>query len=135
MFCFHRMFEICVTRSRHWSRLDSEVCVDFCRVRETELCETQGDVHTTSQQNNLGRLPQTIHTKTNVVISQTHWLVSQERLSPRAGTSVFIEYSAAIWRAVVLNSQLVCHTTLLPHQGALASTDNFKYSEYFYNKY
>ncbi len=26
----------------------------------------------------------------DVVISQTHWLVSQERLSPRAGTSVFI---------------------------------------------
>ncbi len=31
-----------------------------------------------------------------VVISQTHWLVSQERLSLRAGTSVFIEYSGAI---------------------------------------
>ncbi len=29
--------------------------------------------------------------KTNVVISQTHWLVSQERLSPRAGTSVFVD--------------------------------------------
>ncbi len=29
--------------------------------------------------------------------------------------------------------QLVCHTTLLPYQGALASTANFKYSEYFYN--
>ena len=28
-----------------------------------------------------------------VVISQTHWLVSQERLSPRAGTSVFIDYT------------------------------------------
>ncbi len=28
-----------------------------------------------------------------VVISQTRWLVSQERLSPRAGTSVFIEYT------------------------------------------
>ncbi len=28
-----------------------------------------------------------------VVISQTHWLVSQERLSPRAGTSVFIMYT------------------------------------------
>ncbi len=28
-----------------------------------------------------------------VVISQTHWLVSQERLSPRAGTSIFIEYT------------------------------------------
>ncbi len=26
-----------------------------------------------------------------VVISQTHWFVSQERLSPRAGTSVFID--------------------------------------------
>ncbi len=26
-----------------------------------------------------------------VVISQTHWLVSQERLSPRAGTSIFID--------------------------------------------
>ncbi len=26
-----------------------------------------------------------------VVISQTHWLVSQERLSPRVGTSVFID--------------------------------------------
>ncbi len=26
-----------------------------------------------------------------VVISQTHWLVSQERLSPRAGSSVFID--------------------------------------------
>ncbi len=26
-----------------------------------------------------------------VVISQTRWLVSQERLSPRAGTSVFID--------------------------------------------
>ncbi len=33
-----------------------------------------------------------------VVISQTHWLVSQERLSPRAGTSVFIVYSGAICR-------------------------------------
>ncbi len=31
--------------------------------------------------------------KMGVVISQTHWLVSQERLSPRAGTSVFIEYT------------------------------------------
>ncbi len=28
-----------------------------------------------------------------VVISQTHWLVSQERLSPRVGTSVFIMYT------------------------------------------
>ncbi len=28
-----------------------------------------------------------------VVISQTHWLVSQERLSPRVGTSVFIGYT------------------------------------------
>ncbi len=27
----------------------------------------------------------------SVVVSQTHWLVSQERLSPRAGTSVFID--------------------------------------------
>ncbi len=69
----------------------------------------------------------------DVVISQTHWLVSQERLSPRVGTSVFIEYSADIWWVVVLNSQLVYHTTLLPYQGALASTANFKYSEYFYN--
>ncbi len=25
------------------------------------------------------------------VISQTHWLVSQERLSPRTGTSIFID--------------------------------------------
>ncbi len=32
----------------------------------------------------------------HVVISQTHWLVSQERLSSRAGTSVFIMYSGAI---------------------------------------
>ncbi len=32
----------------------------------------------------------------SVVISQTHWLVSQERLSPRAGTSVFIEYTVLI---------------------------------------
>ncbi len=39
------------------------------------------------------------------------------------------------WHLVVmvLNSQLVCHTTLLPHQGVLASTANFKYSKYFYN--
>ncbi len=47
-------------------------------------------------------------------------------------------HSAATWRVVVLNSQLVCHTTLLPHQGVLALlafTTNFKYSEYFYNKY
>ncbi len=36
-------------------------------------------------------------------------------------------------KAVVLNSQLVCHTTLLPHQGVLASAANFNYSEYFYN--
>ncbi len=32
-----------------------------------------------------------IHAVCCVVISQTHWLVSQERLSPRAGTSVFID--------------------------------------------
>ena len=44
----------------------------------------------------------------------TNRLVSQERLSPRAGTSVFIVYNHAIWWVVVLNSQLVCHTTLLP---------------------
>ena len=33
-----------------------------------------------------------------VVISQTHWLVSQGRLSPREGTSVFIDlfFSGAI---------------------------------------
>ncbi len=31
--------------------------------------------------------------KTNVVISQTHWLVSQERLLPMAGTTLFIEYT------------------------------------------
>ncbi len=31
-----------------------------------------------------------------VVISQTHGLVSQERLSLRVGTSVFIVYSGAI---------------------------------------
>ncbi len=39
---------------------------------------------------------------------------------------------------MVLNSRLVYHTTLLPHQGVLASlafTTNFKYSKYFYNKY
>ncbi len=30
-------------------------------------------------------------------------------------------HSGAIWQAVVLNSQLVYHTTLLPHQGAVAS--------------
>ncbi len=35
-------------------------------------------------------------------------------------------------KAVVLNSQLVCHTTLLPHQRVLASTANFNCSEYFY---
>ncbi len=51
---------------------------------------------------------------TCVVISQTRWLVSQERLSLRAGTSVFILYNHVIWWVVVLNSQLVCHTTLLP---------------------
>ena len=34
----------------------------------------------------------------NVVISQTHWLVSQERLSPRAGTSIYLPLSNhAIW--------------------------------------
>ncbi len=71
----------------------------------------------------------------SVVISQTHWLVSQERLSPRVGTSVFIVYRSDIWWVVVLTLQLVCHTTLLPHQGALASTANFNYSEYFYNNY
>ncbi len=32
-----------------------------------------------------------------VVISQTHWLVSQERLAPGVGISSFIEYSAAIY--------------------------------------
>ncbi len=32
-----------------------------------------------------------------VVISQTHWLVSQERLPLRAGTSVFIDLSSDIW--------------------------------------
>ncbi len=68
-----------------------------------------------------------------VVISQTHWLVSQERLSPRAGTSVFIEYTVVPSGGSGSISQLVCHTTLLPYQGALASTANFKYSEYFYN--
>ncbi len=31
--------------------------------------------------------------KQRVVISQTRWLVSQERLSPRVGTSVFIMYT------------------------------------------
>ncbi len=61
----------------------------------------------------------------NAVISQTHWLVSQERLSPRAGTFVFILYNHAIWWVVVLNSQLVCHTTLLPHQGVEGFNYNF----------
>ena len=74
------------------------------------------------------------HWRYPVVISQTRWLVSQERLSPRAGTSLFIDLfpitpSGEQWFFL----QLVCHTTLLPHQGVLASTDNFKYSEYFYN--
>ncbi len=73
-----------------------------------------------------------VHTQTGVVLcSDIHWLVSQERLSPRAGTSVCTQWGHL--EAVVLNSQLMCHTTLLPHQGVLASTANFKYSKYFYN--
>ena len=32
-----------------------------------------------------------MHKQLFVVISQKHWLVSQERLSPRAATSVFID--------------------------------------------
>ncbi len=68
-----------------------------------------------------------------VVISQTHWLVSQERLSLRAGTSIFIDLFPVMPSGEQWFLQLVCHTTLLPHQGMLASTDNFKHSEYFYN--
>ncbi len=59
-----------------------------------------------------------------VVISQTHWLVSQERLSLRVGTSIFINLpimpSGEQWFL-----QLVCHTTLLPHQGAEGFNHNF----------
>ncbi len=42
-------------------------------------------------------IPLTPRMSQNVVISQTHWLVSQERLSPKAGTSVFIDLSSDIW--------------------------------------
>ncbi len=41
---------------------------------------------------------------------------------PGGGNLLFYwVHSGAIWQAVVPNSQLVCHTTLLPHQGAVAS--------------
>ncbi len=51
---------------------------------------------------------------TFVAISQTHWLVSQERLSPRVGTSVFIDLIPCTPSGEWWFLQLVCHTTLLP---------------------
>ncbi len=60
-----------------------------------------------------------------VVISQTHWLVSQERLCPRAGTSIFIMYKSDIWQMVVLTtgSGVSYHTP--PPPGGTGLTDNF----------
>ncbi len=48
---------------------------------------------------------------TPVVISQTHWLVSQERLSPRAGTSVFIDSVAPSISVVLTFEAGVSHHT------------------------
>ncbi len=42
-------------------------------------------------------------------------------------------YYVQKWHLADGSNIWVCHTTLLPHQGALASTDNFWYSEYFYD--
>ncbi len=54
----------------------------------------------------------------SVVISQTHWLVSQEGLSPRAGTSVFIMYTVAPSVGVVLTFEAgVSHHTPPPPGG------------------
>ncbi len=61
----------------------------------------------------------------SVVVSQTHWLVSQERLSLRVGTSVFIDLFPITPSGEWWFLQLVCHTTLLPHQGAEGFNYNF----------
>ncbi len=60
--------------------------------------------------------------------------ISSETELDGGNRPIYYVHSGDICREVVLNSQLVCHTTLLPHQGALALA-NFKNSEYFYNKY
>ena len=80
-----------------WNSLPAcAVELNLCR-DETELCtfvkEIQQSCCTNLQNPPLAGKP-TDKPKDRqiiVVISQTHWLVSQERLSPRAGTSVFID--------------------------------------------
>ncbi len=57
--------------------------------------------------------------------------ISGETVPEGGNLCIYCVQWCHLW-AVVLNSQLVCHTTLLPHQGVLASTANFNYSEYFY---
>ncbi len=71
-----------------------------------------------------------------VVISQTHWLVSRVRLARwRESLALLnVQWCHLESGGDGSNSQLVCHTTLLPHQGAqllLAFATNFKYSKYF----
>ncbi len=53
------------------------------------------------------------------MISQTHWLVSQERLSPWAGTSVFIDLSVVPSLGMVLTFEAgVSYHTPPPPGGA-----------------
>ncbi len=54
----------------------------------------------------------------SVVISQTNRLVSQERLSPEAGTSIFIMYRNDIWWMVLTFETGVSHHTPPPLGGA-----------------
>ncbi len=73
----------------------------------------------------------------HVVISQTHWLVSRVRLPQWRESLALLNVQCChlVSGASGSNiSRLVCHTTLLPHQGArllLAFATNFKYSKYF----
>ncbi len=59
----------------------------------------------------------------SVVISQTHWLVSQVRLARWRESLCLLYVQCCHLSSGGLNSQLVCHTTLLPHQGGLASAN------------
>ncbi len=54
----------------------------------------------------------------DVVISQTHGLVSQERLPPQAGTSVFIDLSVVLSLGIILTFEAgVSHHTPPPPGG------------------
>ncbi len=68
----------------------------------------------------------------SVVISQTISWVSRVRLARWHESLALLNEQCCHLSRGGSNSQLVCHTTLLPHQGGGLASANWLYSKYFY---